>query len=187
MRQHHKYALLLVLILPFIAGTYGVVHDQITYSISEAYFTKFKFFQFGLATEIYPEPIFGDRIAAALVGWMATWWTGIPIGLMLGLFYWIRKVEELRIGKNAILRMFIITFIGGVLGGVFFLIVKYLTRDWPMIIAGRYQAIEPYEALDFMLVGSIHNGSYLGGIAALIYGFFYLRKRTKIKQKSLND
>jgi hypothetical protein len=29
-----------------IAGLYGVVHDQITYSMSPEYFTRLKFFQF---------------------------------------------------------------------------------------------------------------------------------------------
>jgi hypothetical protein len=30
-----------------IAGLYGIIHDQITYSISPEYFTKFKYRQFG--------------------------------------------------------------------------------------------------------------------------------------------
>ena len=32
-----------------LAGLYGVVHDQVTYSISQEYFTRFKFLQFHYA------------------------------------------------------------------------------------------------------------------------------------------
>lgn len=40
---------LLIIILPtIIAGFYGILHDQLTYTISSEYFTKFKFYQFGL-------------------------------------------------------------------------------------------------------------------------------------------
>lgn len=82
----HKISALLVIILvtPILAGIYGVLHDQLTYTISPEYYTKFKFYRFGLAEEgetyRYPE-----RLGAALVGFLATWWTGIPIGIILGL------------------------------------------------------------------------------------------------------
>lgn len=32
-----------------IAGTYGILHDQVTYSIGPEYFTRFKFEQFAWA------------------------------------------------------------------------------------------------------------------------------------------
>src|SRR4026208_93064 len=69
-----------------IAGLYGIIHDQLTYTISPEYYTKFKFYQFGLADEgdeaIFPSP----RLWVSFVGFMATWWTGIPIAIILGLF-----------------------------------------------------------------------------------------------------
>ena len=52
-----------------VAGCYGALHDQISYSISEEYFTKLKFHQFGYANfGLHP------RIFAAEVGFLAIWW-----------------------------------------------------------------------------------------------------------------
>ncbi|MBN1149739.1 hypothetical protein JXA84_00775 [candidate division WOR-3 bacterium] len=67
---------------PLIAGIYGMLHDQFTYTVSREYYTKFKFIQLGLTkngeTLTYPE-----RLGVAKVGFLATWWTGIPIGVLL--------------------------------------------------------------------------------------------------------
>ena len=34
-----------------IAGIYGIIHDQITYTVSPEYYMRFKFLQFNLANE----------------------------------------------------------------------------------------------------------------------------------------
>src|SRR5215469_17229052 len=62
-----------------LSGIYGVLHDQISYTVSPEYFTKFKFRQFGLVEMNLP-----DRARASIVGFLASWWMGIPIGLMVG-------------------------------------------------------------------------------------------------------
>lgn len=61
------------------AGIFGILHDEITYSISPEYFTKFKFLQFQVG-EAVPY-----RSGAAIVGFKATWWTGLLIGFALGI------------------------------------------------------------------------------------------------------
>jgi len=38
----------LVLFAILLSGLYGIIHDQISYTVSPEYFTKFKFQQFGL-------------------------------------------------------------------------------------------------------------------------------------------
>src|SRR3569623_1299072 len=77
--------LLLILISCLLGGVYGVAHDQLTYSISNEYFTKFKFFQFGFVDfgreAILPQP----RIYVSIVGFLATWWMGLFIGFFLAL------------------------------------------------------------------------------------------------------
>ena len=62
-----------------IAGTYGALHDQVTYSLSEAYFTKLKFHQFHYANFGLPA-----RGFVAVVGFLATWWVGVAAGWVLG-------------------------------------------------------------------------------------------------------
>ena len=52
-----------------IAGLYGVIHDQITYSISAEYFTRLKFIQFRWADIGLP-----TRAFVAEIGFLATWW-----------------------------------------------------------------------------------------------------------------
>ena len=62
-----------------IAGTYGVLHDQITYTVSPEYFTKFKIHQFQyLGVES------GMRVLAAKIGFLATWWVGFFAGWFMG-------------------------------------------------------------------------------------------------------
>ncbi len=86
---------ILVLILaPIIAGIYGIINDQITYTISPEYYTKFKFVQFNLmerslgkniGTINSPEiKLENPRIGVSIVGFLATWWVGFIIALVLG-------------------------------------------------------------------------------------------------------
>lgn len=93
--------LLILIIAPILASLYGVIHDQLTYSISEEYYTKFKFVQFGLENwgigrnvGTLTAPIIqlnNPRMGAAIVGVLATWWVGLIIGVFLGLIGLIHK------------------------------------------------------------------------------------------------
>ena len=62
----------------FVAGFYGVLHDQITYSISPEYFTRMKFLQFHYADFGLP-----PRVFVAEIGFLATWWVGLIAGWFL--------------------------------------------------------------------------------------------------------
>src|SRR5580700_8579924 len=61
-----------------VAGMYGALHDQISYSISPEYFTKLKFRQFSYADFGWPH-----RVFASEVGFLATWWVGLFAGWFL--------------------------------------------------------------------------------------------------------
>ena len=58
-----------------VAAIYGIVHDQITYSISPEYFTRLKCIQFHYANFGLPH-----RVFVAEVGVLATWWVGLIAG-----------------------------------------------------------------------------------------------------------
>ncbi len=84
--------LLIIVIASVIGGIYGIVHDQFTYSnFSGKYYTKFKFYQFGLMDTgneaIFPNP----RLYVSIVGILATWWMGAIIGSILGLVGLVHK------------------------------------------------------------------------------------------------
>lgn len=82
-----------------LAGGYGVVHDQITYTISPEYFTKLKFAQFPYA-DLSP----GQRVYVGTIGFLATWWVG-------GIFAWF-LARRLAPGQSrgAALRQIIASF-----------------------------------------------------------------------------
>jgi len=62
-----------------LAGVFGAVHDQITYSISPEYFTRLKFAQFHYADFGLPPRVFVGEI-----GFLASWWVGFIAGWFLG-------------------------------------------------------------------------------------------------------
>lgn len=169
----------LVIIAALVAGVYGIIHDQITFSVSEEYYTKFKFIQFrlenwGLGQNIgtlkNPEiKLWNPRFGVAIVGALATWWVGLIIGLVLGLIGLIHcnGKKLLLVSLKAVGLTLVIAFFTGVLGlfyGKFFLTEN--PPNWFM----------PDHLMDrdaFIMVGSMHNFSYLGGLLGLIAGAVY--------------
>ncbi len=61
-----------------VAGSYGILNDQFTYTISREYFTRLKFIQFQYADFGLP-----PRIFVAEIGVLATWWVGLVAGWLL--------------------------------------------------------------------------------------------------------
>lgn len=156
------------------AGIYGIIHDQITYSISPEYFTKFKYKQFGFE----PEWFGGHRQTVAAIGFLATWWMGLFIGISLSLLSLIfpdHKSMSAILSKaiSIVLVVTVLTAMLGLMYGRF-----YLTKtgvDWWL----------PDDLIDrsaFITVGSIHNFSYLGGGIGLLVAIGYLLFR-KIRSK----
>ncbi|MCX6857258.1 MAG: hypothetical protein NTV80_20405, partial [Verrucomicrobia bacterium] len=62
-----------------IAGLYGIIHDQITFTIGYEYFTEFKFHQFHYLDKSQPE-----RLIVTEIGFLATWWVGFFAGWFMG-------------------------------------------------------------------------------------------------------
>src|SRR5262245_8551818 len=58
-----------------VAGLYGMLHNQISYSVSPDYFHAFKFIQFRIPEDLQ------NRLGASVVGWHASWWMGLIIGI----------------------------------------------------------------------------------------------------------
>ena len=89
-----------------IAGFYGMLHDQITYSISSEYFTRLKFLQFHYADFGLP-----PRVLVAEIGFLATWWVGLIAGWFLARIA-VPAFPEKK-ARFSILRGFAIIFAGG--------------------------------------------------------------------------
>ncbi len=176
-----NFVLLLIIgIAPLIGGIYGILHDQFTYTISPEYYTKFKFYQFGFM-DIGNEAIFPyPRIQVSGVGFMATWWMGLLIGIILGFVGLIHKDNKqmLRATLGAIILTVLVAFATGLIGlvyGKFYL--ANIGVNWQL----------PNNLIDtknFIAVGSMHNFSYLGGLIGLITGIIYnIRQQYLFKTK----
>ena len=163
--------ILLIIISIILASIYGIFHNQISYSISTEYFTKFKFEQFGFVEYGLDTP----RMTAGLIGIWATWWFGLLIGLINGIVGLFQPTSKImwKSSFGATIRTLLIAIGFGILGilvGKF--IISNLNADWNL----------PADLTDresFLNAGTMHNFSYLGGIIGLIYGIIYQLKIKK--------
>ncbi len=152
---------------------YGILHDQLTYTISPEYFTKFKFYQFRLAhggeEAIFPNP----RFQVSIVGFKATWWMGILIGLILGAVGLVQEdVNRMfKVTMNAFLITMIIAFITGLIGLAYGSFV--LSGKPKNYFQGWHFPDNLIDFKNYVKVGSMHNYSYLGGLIGMMGGIFY--------------
>jgi len=145
---------------------YGIIHDQITFSISPEYFTKFKYRQFGFERYWFG----GHRKAVAVIGFLATWWMGLIIGFIIasvGLIF----TDHVTM-RNVIIKAMIIVF----LAAIVFAFAGFLWGKYHLLNTGVNWWL-PDDLIDknnFIVVGSIHNFSYTGGIAGLLIAIAYM-------------
>jgi len=168
---------LIVILAVVVAGLYGVVHDQISYTVAPEYFTKFKFRQFGFADMAVP-----DRMRASMVGFLASWWMGIPIGLLVGAAGFIHQGPRrmLRVSLQSVLVTVAFTLLFGLAG----LLYGYLRTAHIEVseYAGWFIPEELTDLRRFLCAGYMHNSSYLGGVLAIIVAWVFhlvVKLRTK--------
>lgn len=157
-----------------LAGIYGALHDQITYSISTEYFTKLKFPQFH-----YADFGWGDRAFAATVGFLATWWVGFIIAWLFArrhLPNQSRACAYRRIGAS-----FALVLIFGVACAA----LGYAYGEWrgPASDDSNWSWARRLQVEDltaFVRTAYIHNASYLGGLIGLTVALLAIRSRPNI-------
>lgn len=160
-----------------IAGVYGVLHDQITYTLSREYFTRFKFEQFDYLDGSLP-----PRVRVAQIGFLATWWVGFFAGWFMGrvTLPHLPLATAARLALRAVVVMVGLALAAGLAGGVF------APQD-----ADRLQAWQAFldlrgvtDPAAFVRVGWIHNGSYLGALLGLILALLWLRRERRQEASS---
>jgi hypothetical protein len=181
MNEHTKkvFTVFLISILAaLLAGIYGILHDQITYNISPEYYTKFKFIQFN----IYPDH-FGTRTSVSLVGFFATWWFGFISGFILGIVNLLKK--DWRIMLKASFKSIFITLITTLTIGIFGLIYGefFLSEDSKSNFESWFIPEDVIDFKNFIVVGTIHNFGYIGGIIGLVLGVIYSYKKSNFHHK----
>lgn len=155
-----------------MAGCYGALHNQISYSVCPEYFTKFKFVQFDIGENV------SERVGAAVVGWRASWWMGIAIGAVLIPIGLVVK------GAAAYFRTMIAVFVVvavttlavGATAGIF----AFLTLDLESVGQFTRYGNEIENDLAFARAGTMHNFGYAGGLVGIVAGglkiYFQVRR-----------
>jgi hypothetical protein len=166
--------ILIVICASLLGGCYGIVHDQITFTISNEYYTKFKFHQFELVPDGFEEVPSNARALVAIVGFLATWWMGTFIGVILGLVAFIlpSAASMFRVSLTAFAIVLIIAFATGAIGLGYGLLV--LSEQPRASFEHWYIPQNVIDFKNFIAVGSAHNFSYLGGVLGLIGGKVYI-------------
>ena len=161
-----------------LAGVYGVVHDQLTYTISPEYFTRLKFDQFAYARPADDSP----RIFAGTIGFLATWWVGAMTAWILWRVSLFRekRIAPLREMAPAFGIVFLVSFVialGGYAWGRWRRGTGY-DESWLDFTA----SLGVLDTPAFMTVAYIHNASYLGGVAGTVLSIVYLARARKRRQ-----
>jgi hypothetical protein len=153
-----------------IAGIYGILHDQITYSISPEYFTKLKFNQFRHA-----DFGLGDRVFVATIGFLATWWVGFIAAWFLArrlIPHQPRDCAYRKIRKGIMcIIAFALSF--GIFGYGYGLWrgrdADYSSWTW------AFREFEITDTWSFVRVAYIHNAGYLGGLIGFVVALVMIR------------
>ncbi len=155
-----------------LAGIYGVLHDQATYSISHEYFARLKFSQFHCADFGFPPLVF-----VAEIGFLATWWVGffaawfvarITVPAFSPSVRSRRTIHALLIVLGFALTSSVLGYALGMLHGPDYSAWQDLASTLGVI-----------DVAAFVRVAYIHYASYLGAVAGLIAAIIYLRKLRK--------
>ncbi len=152
-----------------IAGTYGILHDQITYTISPEYFTKLKFEQFHYANFGLP-----DRVYVGEIGFLATWWVGLFSGGLLACVA-VPLWPPAQATRYTLMGFAIIFGFAAAAGLVGFFLGYQRRSDPDFSFWDYYSAYNGVQDLPaFVNVAYIHNSSYLGGLIGLVVAVAFL-------------
>jgi len=162
--------LLIVGVTIVIAALYGVGNDQVTYTISPEYYTRFKFIQFNLADSGAARHMTQPRSAVVLVGVKATWWMGVYIGAILGLGALVFRNADRMFASamQAVALVLLFTVAGGFAGWLYgrdVLVKKGVNWRIPDHLADRPA---------FITAGTIHTFSYIGAGVGVLAGIVFL-------------
>lgn len=159
-----------------VAGVFGAIHNQVSYTVSPDYFHTFKFIQFQIAPPLH------NRAGAALVGFLAAWWTGIIIGPVLTIVCgrvcdhrWPRAVMGLAIAATVLVTATV---------GLVSLLGAFLLVTPETDLSQLWIPRECGDSVAFTRAGIMHDGSYLGGAIGTIVGcvvVFWRGRRWRLK------
>ena len=152
-----------------LAGFYGVLHDQITYSISREYFTRLKFAQFQYANLGFPA-----RVFVAEIGFLASWWVGFFAAWFIARITVpaFPPAKAFRYSLRGFLIILAFAFATSIVGYVLGVLHGSNYNTWEDLAT----ALGVQDLPGFVRVAYIHNASYLGGLLGLVVAVIHLRR-----------
>ncbi|MGI9367622.1 MAG: hypothetical protein ACR2O2_02180 [Ruegeria sp.] len=153
------------------AGAFGALHNQVSYSVGPEYFHQFKFRQFAIPPELPP------RIGAAIVGWRASWWMGVVVGLppfLLGLLLMAPARKYWSAGLRAVVAVITTTALASGIGLIFGLVTveAQLVSKLPLPDAIT-------DRVGFVRSGVMHDASYLGGFVGIFVAVWVIFRASR--------
>lgn len=167
------------LIGAIVASIYGILHDQVTYTISPEYFTKMKYQQFH-----YADFGLGDRFFVAIIGVLATWWVGLIIAWLLARRFIPGQPRAVAFRQIRLGFLCVFGF------GISLALLGYGYGQWrgpEADYTAWHWAANNLQITDlpaFVQVAYIHNASYLGGVVGLIAALVFIRP---VREADLNS
>jgi hypothetical protein len=148
-----------------VAGLYGAVHDQVSYSVSPDYYHAFKFKQFNIPASLH------NRLGVALVGWYASWWMGFLIGLPVLLIGLILADARTYFTRSLVaFAVVAVTALAVGLGALLWAACTLSESNLP----GYPFPPGVADKVAFARAGTMHNFSYLGGFLGILTASVYL-------------
>jgi len=159
------------LISALLAGLYGALHDQVTFTISSEYFLNLKYQQFQ-----YLNFNLNDRIRVSIIGFLATWWVGLFFGWFLARWY-LPHCSETVANKKIIKSGFTILVMSVLFAttgsGFVFLKGESIDHSSWLAITNAYD-IQNISA--FIHVAYIHNCSYAGALFGFVIALLLVKR-----------
>ena len=158
-----------------LTGLYGALHNQISYTIGPDYFHAFKFQQFAI-----PEAI-QNRLGASLVGWLASWWTGLALGpLLLAVAVFakgpIAFTRRFFVAAAIALSVALVIGAGAVVVGAF-----TITSADPNSLFASPGLSDP---VGFSRAALLHNMSYLAAVIGVLIAMVYCIAKAILDRKT---
>jgi hypothetical protein len=152
-----------------MAGCYGILHDQITWSISQEYFTRLKFQQFHYANFGLP-----PRVFVAEIGFLATWWVGFLAAWFLARITVpaFPRATALRHGLRGLFIIFTFAVVAAIMGFIFGLLHGPDYSSWEDLAS----TLQIRDLRSFVRVAYIHNAGYLGSLIGLITAIIHTKR-----------
>jgi hypothetical protein len=158
------------------ASIFGVLNDQVTYTIAPEYFTRLKFKQFAWADLGLP-----PRIFVAQIGVLASWAVGLAGGWFVARAAAWESIREVRwlLVARAFGIVAMVTLASALIGWTLGQSVVATTDLAPWHVFR--DSLRLRDLPNFVIVAYIHNATYFGAVLGIIAAIILVRRTRRVE------